>query len=128
MNSYSNRKPKCINGNMFLSAFDVFVPVNTLDLVGVVRGSDAPGINDTNRGLRVTTGLFPDNLVKHSHDKLNRSVSLPAGEVVINGIPCWEIGGEHAPLTSSFDKIKEWRLQHLEGCIFACGTCREDLF
>ena len=92
---------------MHLAAFDELVPVNALDLVRVVRSSDASRVNDTDRWLRVTTGLYPNLLVKHSHNKLKRSVSLPLAEIVINGVPRRKVIRHHTPLASSLKEIKE---------------------
>ena len=80
----SQRKDKRVNYNMFLTTFDLCIPINTFaGKVRMMRCLCAPKINDPHARTLLVSNEFPNESVQSVHDILKQSLKFPLAEIIV---------------------------------------------
>lgn len=129
MDGYCHWKSKCINHNMFLASFDLFVPVNTLaGRVGIVGSLYASGINDSHVGTLFPAGKSAHERMRRIHDIVKDTLKFPFSKIVIDRLPRTEFSGKKSPLVACLARVKNC-IHNVPKRMFSCSfLCVDDFF
>ena len=112
------REVERVDQHVLLPASHLLVSVCPLaGRVGVVRGLDAPGVNDSKAGALIAARRLTGDGVQGVHYVLDHTLELPLAEVIVHGLPRDEVTGEHTPLARCLDYVK-YRVHYPEERMF----------
>ena len=107
MNHDTHKEAKCINNNVFLAPFDLFVAVNDTIGSNVMGGLDTSGIDDTKVGSIFSPSHPSDDDMKGIKQLFKHALQFPFVEVVEDGVKGREVPREHTPLAPRFDYVHD---------------------
>lgn len=101
------REAERVDHHVLLPALHLLVPVYPLaGRVGVVRGLDAPGVDDPQARALIAAGGLAGEGMEGLHYVLDRTLELPLAEVIVHSLSRGEVTGEHTPLAPCLDYVK----------------------
>ena len=92
---------------MALSALYLFAAVVASLIPAYAGRFDRLAVHYSCTGLRVPLEVHPHPLVQSLGHPFPRSIHSPLTEVVVDGLPGWEVMGQKAPSAAATDYVKD---------------------